>query len=64
MSPERPAANRYEEALTILDELCQDSLEVPLNHVDGLLRDGVLEDYEISHRYWRLREIITELANA
>jgi hypothetical protein len=44
----------------LLDELCQDSLEVPLSHVDNLPDD----EYEISHRFKLVRDGIRELEAA
>ena len=41
----------------ILDELCQDSLEVPLSHVDGLPES----EGEISHRFRLVRDGIRSL---
>ena len=47
-----------EMALALLDRLCQDSLEVSLDHVDGLIADGILDEYEQSRTFWHLREIL------
>ena len=62
-SPERPAsdaANAQGRALFLLDELCRDSLEVPLDHVDALERDGLIQDYEVSANFKELRDLIVE----
>ncbi len=45
-------------ALRLLDELCQDLLEVPLDHVDGLIASGVLDEYDVSQKFWHLREVL------
>ncbi len=52
------AATTLELALGILDELCRDSLEVPLDHVDGLIATGDLDDNDVSQKFWHLREIL------
>lgn len=45
-------------ALSLLDGLCRDSLEVPLDHVDGLIATGDLDDYDVSWKFWQLRELL------
>lgn len=47
-----------EAMLSILDKLCQDSLDVPLSHTDGLLKDGVLDDYNVSALFHQLKVAI------
>ena len=51
----------HTDTLELLDELCRDSLEVPLSHVDALERDGLLDDYEISAKFKRVRDDIVSL---
>jgi hypothetical protein len=54
------AAQMLDRALWLLNELCEDSLEVPLSHVDALERDGVLRDYEVSANFKELRDLIKD----
>lgn len=44
----------------ILAALCLDSLECPLEHVDALVRDGIIDRNATSKLFWMLREQIRE----
>lgn len=58
MSEERiVSSENWREALELLNELCEDSLEVPLNHVDGMT-DSELKEYGTSAKFKRLRDLI------
>jgi hypothetical protein len=46
-----------DQALTLLDELCQDSLEVPLSHVDSMTERD-LRNNNISAKFKWLRDLI------
>ena len=46
-----------DQALALLDEICQDSLEVPLSHVDAL-SESDLREYDQSAKFKRLRDLI------
>lgn len=53
-----------QQALKLLDDLCQDSLEVPLSHVDELDRDNMLHEYGVSSKFKWLRDLIEANINA
>jgi hypothetical protein len=46
-------------ALRILDELCQDLLEVPLVHVDSMT-PGELAEHDVSAKFKWLRDLIVK----
>lgn len=65
--PPAAAKSHYparEQTLKLLNDLCEDSLEVPLSHVDALERDGVLHEYGISSKFKWLRDLIEANINA
>jgi hypothetical protein len=53
-----------QQALKLLDDLCQDSLDVELAHVDALERDGILHQYATSSKFKWLRDLIEANINA
>lgn len=51
-----------DQALKLLDDLCQDSLEVPLSHVEQM-SDRELAQSNISSKFKWLRDLVVENFN-
>ena len=60
MTPDT-AKGGLSEALEILGWLCEDSLEVPLSHVDGMT-ESELREYGVSAKFKELRDLIVALS--
>lgn len=52
-----------DQALELLDELCQHGLDVPLSHVESLTGSD-LREYDTSAKFKWLRDLIVENINA
>ena len=59
MSESKSLFPARDQALILLDELCQDSLEVPLSHVDSMT-PSELREYGVSAKFKWLRDLIVK----